>query len=235
MWHHRCCRARHRSSTNPIPGTLKRRDALSGMVPPNPIHGTREKLQALPRLVLSSFSGAPRGSALPPAGLGLSGGLWFPTLQPHCWARAASQGTIPSAPCGRELEGEGLGGFSIAPARWRQLGLFGAQSCTRALVCMQADKGNGGNVTAGPTYEVTAHTGMGHRGPFCAFWGLSTQPRGEGAPHGMRGCSPAPEHPAHGVARLDLTTMLCWVSVSMFALSQRLQPQFLGAVLLKSN
>lgn len=51
----------------------------------------------------------------------------------------------------------------------------------------------------------------------------------------MRGCSPAPEHPAHGVARLDLTTMLCWVSVSMFALSQRLQPQFLGAVLLKSN
>lgn len=193
MWHHRCCRAWHRSSTNPIPGTLKRRDALSGMVPPNPIHGTREKLQALPRLVLSPFSGAPRGSALPPAGLGLSGGLWFPTLQPHCWARAASQGTIPSAPCGRELEGEGLGGFSIVPARWRQLGLFGAQSCTRALVCMQADKGNGGNVTAGPTYEVTAHTGVGQRSLLCFLGAQHSTPWGRSPPwdEGMQPCARA--------------------------------------------
>lgn len=107
---------------------------------------------------------------------GSLGGCGFPPpLQPHCWARAASQGTIPSAPCGQELEREGLGGFSIVPARWRQLGLFGERSCTRALICMQADKGDGGSRPHIPGDHT--HRRGAQRSLLC-FLGLRTQPHG---------------------------------------------------------
>lgn len=111
----------------------------------NPFPGTRETFSALPSLptlvrASCSFSWSfwtlllPKSlGSCPCQGAWLFGGPWFPCSgagrcfllhSPGYWAQNASKQIGFSTPCERELE-EGLGGFSIVPARWRQLGLFG--------------------------------------------------------------------------------------------------------------
>lgn len=92
-------------------------------------------LPPAPFLALSGLCLSPDPWGAAPAGEPwLFGGLWFSCSGAgRCfllhslgyWARDTSKEIGFSAPCERELEGEGLGGFSIVPARWRQLGLFG--------------------------------------------------------------------------------------------------------------
>lgn len=92
-------------------------------------------LPPAPFLALSGLCLSPDPWGAVPAGEPwLFGGPWFSCSGAgRCfllhslgyWARDTSKEIGFSAPCERELEGEGLGGFSIVPARWRQLGLFG--------------------------------------------------------------------------------------------------------------
>lgn len=118
---------------------------------PNPFPGTRETLSALSPLPGVSFRLFPSScsfswsfwalllprpnpwSCLCWGAVAFGGSilspLWnremFPPPQPRLPARDTSKAIGFPAPCEQELEREGLGGFSIVPARWIQLGLSG--------------------------------------------------------------------------------------------------------------
>lgn len=92
---------------------------------------------------------------------------------------------------------------------------LGHSSACRQIKAMEA---------AGPAYQVTTCTGVGHRGPFCAFWGSELSPM---QPCARASCTWHSTAGSHCHALLGFREHVCFVPT--------VAASVLGAVLLKSN